>query len=224
MGSDKINSPSLVDMTVAALRKLILAGEYKPGERLIEQRLTERLGISRPPLREAMRVLQQEGLVVTFPRRGAVVTPLSNEDVYEIYTLRFALDRLAVELGVPVRDPRLLEPLRSAVAGMERAVRTGDREQLLQENINFHASMCALACHRRLTQAYSALTMQLRLCMAMNLRLREQVHGSLEENVERHRVLLELVELGHREELLAAIAQHGDRAFIEHLEELIDHE
>lgn len=224
MASDKINSPSLVDMTVAALRKLILAGEYKPGERLIEQRLTERLGISRPPLREAMRVLQQQGLVVTFPRRGAVVTPLSNEDVYEIYTLRFALDRLAVELGVPVRDPSLIEPLRAALAGMERAVRTGDREQLLQENINFHTSMCALACHRRLTEAYSALTLQLRLCMAMNLRLREQVHGSLEENVERHRVLLELVELGKREELLAAIAQHGDRAFIGHLEELIDHQ
>jgi DNA-binding GntR family transcriptional regulator len=210
-------------MTVAALRKLILAGEYKPGERLIEQRLTERLGISRPPLREAMRVLQQEGLVVTFPRRGAVVTPLSNEDVYEIYTLRFALDRLAVELGVPVRDLSLLVPLRSALAGMERAVRAGDREELLQENINFHSAMCALACHRRLTQAYSTLTLQLRLCMAMNLRLREQVHGSLEENVERHRVLLELVELGRREELLKAIAEHGDRAFIEHLEELINH-
>jgi hypothetical protein len=59
--------------------------------------------------------------------------------------------------------------------------------------------------------------------MAMNLRLREQVHGSLEENVERHRVLLELVELGRREELLKAIAEHGDRAFIEHLEELINH-
>jgi len=224
VATEKINSPSLVDMTAAALRKLILAGEYKPGERLIEQRLTERLGISRPPLREAMRVLQHEGLVVTFPRRGAVVTPLSAEDVYEIYTLRFALDRLAVELGVPVRDPSLLEPLRLALIGMERAVHTGDREQLLQENINFHTAMCALACHRRLTQAYSALTLQLRLCMAMNLRLREQVHGSLEENVARHRLLLELVELGKREELLAAIAEHGDRSFIEHLEELIEHE
>lgn len=224
MATEKINSPSLVDMTAAALRKLILAGDYKPGERLIEQRLTERLGISRPPLREAMRILQQEGLVVTFPRRGAVVTPLSAEDVYEIYTLRFALDRLAVELGVPVRDPSLLEPLRSALVGMERAAHTVDRDQLLQENINFHSAMCALACHRRLTQAYSALTLQLRLCMAMNLRLREQVHGSLEENVARHRLLLELVEQGKREELLAAIAEHGDRSFIEHLEELIEHQ
>src|SRR5438034_3733684 len=134
-------------MTAAALRKLILAGEYKPGERLIEQRLTERLGISRPPLREAMRVLQQEGLVVTFPRRGAVVTPLDAEDVHEIYTLRFALDRLAVELGVPVRDPALLVPLRVALEEMDQAAIAGDLERLLECNIAFHTAICGLACH-----------------------------------------------------------------------------
>lgn len=224
VASEQINPPSVVETTAGALRKWILAGDYKPGERLIEQRLTERLGISRPPLREAMRILQQEGLVVTFPRRGAVVTPLTAEDVHEIYTLRFALDRLAVELGVPVRDPKMLEPLRLALAGLERAARADDREQLLEENINFHTAMCGLACHRRLTQAYGALTLQLRLCMAMNLRLREQVHGSLVENVARHRVLLELAEQGKRRQLLAAIAKHGDRTFMGHLEEMIEHE
>src|SRR5207302_3628963 len=125
-------------MTAAALRKLILAGEYKPGQRLIEQHLTERLGISRPPLREAMRILQQEGLIVTFPRRGAVVTPLSADDVHEIYTLRFALDRLAIELGVPVRDPSLLEPLRAALEEMDHAAAAEDLERLLECNIAFH--------------------------------------------------------------------------------------
>jgi DNA-binding GntR family transcriptional regulator len=224
VATEKIDPPSLVEMTAAALRKLILAGEYKPGQRLIEQHLTERLGISRPPLREAMRILQQEGLIVTFPRRGAVVTPLSADDVHEIYTLRFALDRLAIELGIPVRDPKLLQPLRLALAGLERAAGTGDREQLLEQNINFHTAMCGLAAHRRLTQAYSALTLQLRLCMAMNLRLREQVHGNLEENVARHRVLLELAEQGKRKELLVAIAEHGDRTFMEHLEDMIERE
>ncbi|HZV49814.1 MAG TPA: GntR family transcriptional regulator [Candidatus Dormibacteraeota bacterium] len=220
-GGDKINPPSLVDMTVAALRELILSGAYRPGERLVEERLTERLGISRPPLREALRILQQEGLVVTLPRRGAAVTPLSARDVHEIYTLRFALDRLAVELGVPVRDPALLEPLREALRGIHRAAIQGDRDRLLEENIAFHTAMCGLARHGRLMQAYRSLAFQLRLCMAMNLRLRERMYGNLEENVARHRVLLELAERGDRQGLLIAIADHGDRSFIEHLGELI---
>jgi DNA-binding GntR family transcriptional regulator len=217
----RIDPPSLVDMTAAALRKLILSGEYRPGERLVEERLTERLGISRPPLREAMRILQQEGLVVTFRRRGAVVTPLDAQDVHEIYTLRFALDRLAIELGVPVRDPSLLEPLRAALGEMDQAAGAGDLERLLEANIAFHTAMCGLACHRRLMQAYRALTLQLRLCMAMNLRLRERAHGNLSENVPRHQLLLDLVERGDREGLLAAVTEHGDRSFMEHLEELI---
>jgi DNA-binding GntR family transcriptional regulator len=141
--------------------------------------------------------------------------------VHEIYTLRFALDRLAIELGVPVRDPALLEPLRSALRGMDEAAGQGDIERLLEENIAFHTAMCGLACHRRLMQAYRALTLQLRLCMAMNLRLRERAHGNLSENAARHQVLLDLVERGDREGLLTAIVEHGDRSFMEHLEELI---
>jgi DNA-binding GntR family transcriptional regulator len=221
MSVEKIDPPSVVDMTAAALRRLILSGEYRPGERLVEERLTERLGVSRPPLREAMRILQQEGLVVTFPRRGAVVTPLTAEDVHEIYTLRFALDRLAAELGVPVRDSALLVPLRTALEGMRQAAQRGDLERLLEENIAFHLAMCGLACHRRLLQAYRALALQLRLCMAMNLRLRERLYGNLDENVARHEVLLDLVERGDRDGLLRAIAAHGDRSFMEHLDELI---
>ncbi len=94
-------------------------------------------------------------------------------------------------------------------------------ERLLEGNIAFHTAMCGLACHRRLMQAYRALTLQLRLCMAMNLRLRERAHGNLSENVARHQLLLDLVERGDREGLLAAVTEHGDRSFIEHLEELI---
>lgn len=222
MREEKLNPPSVVDEAAAALRRLILSGTYRPGEHLVEERLTERLGISRPPLREAMRILQQEGLVVTYPRRGSTVTPLSARDVHEIYTLRYALDRLAVEIGVPVRDHALLQPLHTALADLKTAAASGDMERLLEENINFHTAMCALAQHGRLLQSYRALTLQLRLCMAMNLRLREQEHGSLRENVDRHEALLELVERGDREGLLAALATHGDRSFMEHLEELLE--
>jgi len=149
------------------------------------------------------------------------VTPLDAEDVHEIYTLRFALDRLAVELGVPVRDPALLVPLRVALEEMDQAAIAGDLERLLECNIAFHTAICGLACHRRLMQVYRGLMLQLRLCMAMNLRLRQRAHGNLRENVARHQLLLDLVERGDRKGLLAALGEHGDRSFMEHLDELI---
>ena len=85
-----LDPPSLVQLAADELRRMILSAELQPGERLIEERLTEHLGISRPPLREAMRILQQEGLIVVQPRRGATVTSLSDQDVFEILTLRSA--------------------------------------------------------------------------------------------------------------------------------------
>src|SRR5712691_11360611 len=107
-GPGGIVAPSVVDIVVEELHTLILSGSLRPGERLVEERLTERFGISRPPLREALRVLQQEGLVQRLPRRGAIVTPLDADDVREIYSLRWALERLAIELALPVRDSAVL--------------------------------------------------------------------------------------------------------------------
>src|SRR5215204_3700181 len=78
----RIDAPSLVVLAAEAIRKMILSGALAPGDRLIEERLTEELGISRPPLREALRLLQQGGLIENRPRRGSVVTTLTDQDVY----------------------------------------------------------------------------------------------------------------------------------------------
>ena len=110
----RIEAPSLVHLAVESIRDMILSGRLSPGDRLIEERLTEELGISRPPLREALRLLEQEGLIETRPRRGAVVATLTDQDVFEILTLRSALERLAVELGMPVRVPERLQVCRNA--------------------------------------------------------------------------------------------------------------
>ena len=220
----KISVPSIVDLVATELRKLVLSGSLKPGERLIEERLTEQFGISRPPLREAMRLLQHEGLIVRLPRRGSVVTPLTADDVREIYSLRSAYERLAIEQGVPVADPARLQPMRAALEGMRRAAALHDREALLEENLCFHQALCGLPGNGRLLQAYLSLMMQLQLCMAMNIRFREQMYGNLDENVERHQKLLDLIEAGEQSQVLAALAQHGERSFMERLDELIESE
>src|SRR5579884_1322384 len=123
---DVISLPTIGDVVVEQVRALILSGAFRPGERLIEERLTERYGISRPTLREALRVLQHEGLLRRIPRRGVVVTPLTADDVREIYSLRWALERFALQLALPIGDQARLDPMREAVVAMRSAVRHGD--------------------------------------------------------------------------------------------------
>lgn len=214
----RLDPPSLVQLAADELRALILSGELQPGARLVEERLTERLGISRPPLREAMRLLQTEGLIDVQPRRGATVTRLSDQDVHEILTLRSALERLAVELGVPVSDPELLERCRTALAGMQDCARRKDRAHLVEAGYQFHSAIVGLAGHRRLEQLYHSLHQQLLLCMAMNLYAREHHYEDLAKHVQRHRVLLDVIEAGDPKAVLDELAVHGERSFTRHKE------
>src|SRR5207237_3793024 len=101
----RIEQPSLVELAVSKIKELLLAGIIKPGDAVREEWLTSRLGISRPPIREAMQVLVQQGLLERLPRRGVRAVSLSEADVWEIYSLRSVLDKFALELGMPVRDP-----------------------------------------------------------------------------------------------------------------------
>jgi DNA-binding GntR family transcriptional regulator len=212
----RIDPPSLVELAADSIRKMILSGRLEPGERLIEERLTEHLGISRPPLREALRLLQNEGLVETRPRYGSTVATLTDQDVFEILTLRSGLERLAVELGVPVREPQRLTACHEALRRMERNARDADRGSLVENGYAFHASIVALAGHRRLSDMYRSVQQQLLLCMARNLGTRERYHENLVDHVGRHRHLLELIEAGDPQAVLAELAVHGERSFAEH--------
>jgi DNA-binding GntR family transcriptional regulator len=209
-----------VDTLIVEIRALILSGDLKPGERLIEERLTEHFGVSRPPLREALRVLQQEGLIQSLPRRGSIVTPLDADDMREIYSLRWALEKLAIELGVPVSEPTRLQPLHDALARISKTAAAGDREGLLGANIDFHRALCGLAGHKRLLRIYDSLILQLRMYMAINLRAREELYGDPQDAVRRHKRLLDLIEAGDPEAVKAEIEVHGDRSFMDRLEQL----
>jgi DNA-binding GntR family transcriptional regulator len=216
MSPERLEPPSLVALATDAIRAMILEGELGMGARLREEQLAERLGISRPPLREALRLLEREGLVVATPRRGVSVTELSDQDVREILTLRSALERLAIELGIPVTDESRLEECRKALAEMEKCAREEDRAGLVERGYAFHSAIVALAGHRRLLSIYHSLHHQLLLCMAMNLYAREHFYEDLVTHVERHRQLLEVIEGGDPDEVLEALAAHGERSFTKH--------
>lgn len=205
--------PSMALLAAEALRTMILNGELRPGDRVVENRLTDELGVSRPPLREAMRVLEQEGLIVQVPRKGAIVTPLTAHDIYEIGTLREEIEQLAIRLGVPVRSAARLERLRTAYRELEEAAAQPESSRVRERSFAFHLAVVGLAGHRRLEDIYRSLSLQMQLCMAMNRRVRASIE-TMREDVARHRPLLDLVEAGDADRLLDAIAHHGHRTFL----------
>lgn len=220
-GHKIVAPPSMATLAGRALRSMILSGELRPGDRVVENRLTSELGVSRPPLREAMRVLEQEGLIVQVPRRGAIVTPLTAHDIYEIFTLREEVERLAVRLGVPVRSPERLERLRQAFADLEAAAETGDSALVTERSFAFHLAVVGLAGHRRLEDTYRSLSLQMQLCMAMNRRARASIETT-RGDAARHRPILDLVEAGDVEGMMHAIAHHGHRTFLLDLDDKFD--
>jgi DNA-binding GntR family transcriptional regulator len=208
--------PSLTALAADELRAMILRGDLAPGDRVVENRLTAELGISRPPLREALRVLEHEGLVVQTPRRGASVRELTLQDIYEIVTLREDLEAMAVRLGVPVRDPALLAPLHEAVEILERQAAAGAEDTAVEDTVRFHRALVGLAGHGRVDEAYRALSLQLRVVMAMNRRARASSETLL-QRAARHRRLVGLVEAGDPEAVLADLHGAGSRSFLAQL-------
>lgn len=204
---------SLADLARTAIERAILAGVYLPGERLVEERLCATLGISRPPLREALRQLSFSGIVEHTPRKGVRVMAMTQHDVYEILTFRRELERMALRLALPGLDPERLDECRAAVARMWPVAEAGDEGGLVAAGFEFHLSVIRLAHHRRIEQAFRSMSLQLQLCMAMNNRARRDVED-LKGNVRRHEDLLAVIETEDPERIERAFDAHGNATFL----------
>jgi DNA-binding GntR family transcriptional regulator len=209
----ELESVSLVDLAVTRLTREILSGRSDPGERLVEEQLTRRLGISRAPLREALRLLAQRGLVEHVPRRGVRVATLSERDVRELYELRDVLERFAVRAGIPVGRESDLVGLRTALDRMVEAVRLGDRMAVAESHRAFHVALVALADNSQLSAVYDSILVKLQLYMAINLRREAELAQPL-DGVHRHERLFEAVAGGDPEEVLAVLSAHGARSYL----------
>lgn len=203
---------SLVELAVQRLRSEILSGELVPGERLIEEQLTRRFGTSRAPLREALRLLGQQGLVEHLPRRGVRVTDLSPQDVDELFSLREVLERFAVQIAPEVPDPLALAELVNRLDAMRQAAATGAALEQAEAHRQFHVALVAMAGHRHLLLVYEPVILKLQLYMAANLR-REAQMRTPQDGVRRHQRLLDAVAAGDVDEVLAALSDHGARVY-----------
>ncbi|MEV4710190.1 GntR family transcriptional regulator [Micromonospora sp. NPDC049374] len=209
----ELESVSLVELAVSRLTREILSGRSDPGERLVEEQLTRRLGISRAPLREALRLLAQRGLVEHVPRRGVRVATLSDRDVRELYELRDVLERFAVRSAISVPGESDLAGLRAALDQMREATRDGDRLAVAESHRTFHVALVALAGNRQLSAVYDSILVKLQLYMAINLR-REAEVAQPHDGVHRHERLFEAVAVGDPEVVLAVLSEHGARSYL----------
>ena len=212
----ELEASSLVDLAVRRLRSEILSGALTPGERLVEEQLTRRFGISRAPLREALRLLGQQGLVEHLPRRGVRVTQLSARDMDELFTLRDALEQFAVRCtfgGGGRPDPARLGALRVAVEEIERSATGGTPLDQDAAHRGFHLALVALAGHHHLLRVYEPLLSQLQLYMATNMR-REAHDRSPRDGALRHRRLFDAMATGDTDTVLAELDHHGARTYL----------
>jgi DNA-binding GntR family transcriptional regulator len=206
----ELETYSLVELAVDRLRRDILSGRTDPGERLVEEQLTRRLGISRAPLREAMRLLAQQGLVEHIPRRGARVATLSDDDVRELYEVRDVLERHAVGTMPPGPD---LSGLRAALDVMRAATEAGDRLELANAHRRFHTEVVRLSGNKQLAALYESVLVRIQLYMAVNMR-REAETARAEDGVHRHERLFAAVRAGDGPGILTALNEHGARAYL----------
>ncbi|AEA23441.1 GntR family transcriptional regulator [Pseudonocardia benzenivorans] len=210
-----LGARSLVELAVVRLRAEILSGSLAPGERLVEEQLTRRFGTSRAPLREALRLLGQQGLVEHLPRRGVRVASLSARDIDELFGLRDVLERFAVDLALGDGPPpaERLAVLERATEKVERATAAGETLDQAEAHREFHLALVGLAGHQHLLRVYEPVILQLQLYMATNMRREAEVRPA-SSGAQRHRRLYEAVASGDRASVLDALGAHGARAYL----------
>lgn len=211
-----LHAPSLVEVATRQLREEILSGALQPGERLVEEQVVARFSISRPPLREALRVLAQQGLVELVPRRGARVTELTDVDVEQLFGIRLALEQHAVRTAFPM-DPPPDDARLARLQGFLDQMRTAERDadELAKDDAHraFHAEVVALAGNRQLDLALEPVLLKLQRPMASNLRREAHAIGP-EAGLRRHQDLVETIRSNDVDAILHALANHGSTRFL----------
>ncbi len=190
----------LRDVVFKTLRQGILTGELKPGERLMEIHLANRLGVSRTPIREAIRKLELEGLVIMIPRRGAEVAQITEKNLQDVLEVRRELDAFAAKLACQRMNEEQMNQLKEAAEAFEKAIETKDATVIAKADVAFHDIILKSTENDRLIQLVNNLAEQV-------YRYRfEYVKDKTSHNrlIEEHRNIYESIV--NRDEAAAAMA------------------
>jgi len=164
-----LQSSSLTSVVQQEIERAILQGEYAPGAKLVEANIAEKLGVSRGPVREAFRMLEEAGLVRTEKNRGVFVRDIPIEEAVEIFDLRAAMDDLVGRKLAESVTPAQLKELKGLVDAMEKAVKAEDTRGYHLLNLKFHDRLVEMAGNSKLTAIYRKLIKELSLFRRLNL-------------------------------------------------------
>jgi DNA-binding GntR family transcriptional regulator len=197
----------LSDHIAEQLRQAIVTQQLKPGQRIVEREIAEAMATSRGPVRDALLQLEREGLVVRSPHRGAFVASLSLEDAEEIYSLRQAIETLAVQYALRRATPDQLDELDKYVDRMAREVQEEfDPVAATELDLAFHRAICRMSGHKRLLEAWEALSAQTRVLLLARMKREPQRYG--EQVVDWHRRLVEALRRGEPARAQEELCKH----------------
>lgn len=200
----------LSDVVFQTLRQAILRGELKPGERLLEVQLAEKLGVSRTPIREAIRKLELEGLVLMIPRKGAEVARITEKNLRDVLEVRKALEELAVSLACDRMTPEDIKSLKRAAKTFKSTLDCRDVTRIAAADVGFHDIIYHATGNDRLIQLLLKLREQMYRYRVEYLK-RKEAHSVL---LEEHDRIVEMIEQCNHAEAQKVVCAHIDNQML----------
>lgn len=199
-----LETTDLVQQIARQIINAIADGQLKPGERLTELRLSKEFGTSRAPVREALRLLESQGLVVSSPRRGFFVRTLTSDDLRDIYELRIGLEIHAADLALQRISDREFGLLRAQADKLYELAEEGSIGEQIFADFTFHRMLCAFGGNARLLKVYDDLAVEMRAGITLIGKLYDDPH----KIAETHEPILEALQNKDRAKLREALRYH----------------
>lgn len=202
---DEQKTTSLRHKITEDIRKAILQGKLKPGDRLREVEISKQMGVSRGPVREAMRMLEQEGLLYSHPYKETMVAEISGEEVLEVLIpIRLTIEQFALRKGLPHIQQDDIERLSGFVDEMKEGARQKNLARIVECDLAFHEHLVGIAKMNNLMTIWTSIYNQMRLHFIMQ----GQSYEDYNELWKDHKKLLQVVKEGDMEQIAQELKQH----------------
>jgi len=187
--SDLLHSKLMSEKIADVLRKNMISGNIKSGEKLNESQLSDALNISRPPIREAFRILATEGLITLVPRKGAFVSGLSIREVKEIYEMKSMMESFATRLAIPLINEEEISEIDSILNLMEERIKENNFKEIQTLNIEFHRKIIEMSKNQKLIYFYESIILPIRRYQRLGL----SAPSSWEISLSEHRKIVKAI-------------------------------
>ncbi|MGM0378780.1 MAG: GntR family transcriptional regulator [Bacillota bacterium] len=205
---DNEGKKSLTTLIFDRVRDEIINGDYNPGDKLIENRLAKELGVSRTPVREALKQLELDGLVESIPNRGVIVKGISDQDIYDIYTVRISIETIAARWAVERMTEKDLEELEEIYDLMEFFTSKGNAKRIFELNTEFHEKIYSSTKSRFLENILRDFQLFIKSTRLESLK----TEGRLDKALKEHKEILNALKDRDADRACKYIRQHIETA------------